>query len=71
MSYINNAGQTLGVNPGGTGTTTAVSRPFDPGIEEASGGGFRTRSATPGFGSRRGGARGGAPSGPSHSGHHD
>ncbi len=68
---IVNAGQSLGVNPGGTGTTTAVSRPFDPGIEEASGGSFRTRSATPGFGSRRGGARGGAPGGPPGKGHHD
>lgn len=65
-----NAGQTLGINPAGTGTTTAVSRPFDPGLEEASGGPtFRRRSSMPGFGSRSGGARG-APSGPSH-GHSD
>ena len=67
-----NAGQTLGVNPGGTSTTTAVSRPSDPGLEEASGGFFRTRSSTPGFGSRPGGTRG-APSGPGNTGrgHHD
>lgn len=68
-----NAGQALGVNPGGTSTTTAVSRPSDPGLEAASGGSFRTRSSTPGFGSRPGGARGGAPSGPGNTGrgHHD
>ena len=59
-----NAGQTLGVNPGGTSTTTAVSRPFDPGLEEASGPSFNRRSSAPGFGSRSGAGRSSAaPSG--------
>ena len=65
-----NAGQTLGINPTGTGTTTAVSRPFDSGLEEASSPAFRHRSSMPGFGSRSGSRGGGAPSGPPR-GHHD